>query len=101
LIGRLKRRAAYRRQYGADFISLMPINLYGPGDNYHPEHSHVPAGLIALLMISPMPAVSSSNTTLRVPNFSTSVPGRTLPIAEFAQLSNVVGYQGRFVFDTS
>jgi GDP-L-fucose synthase len=79
----------------------MPINLYGPGDNYHPEHSHVPAGLIALLMISPMPAFSSSNTTLRVPNFSTSVPGRTLPIAEFAQLSNVVGYQGRFVFDTS
>ncbi|HEV2698602.1 MAG TPA: NAD-dependent epimerase/dehydratase family protein, partial [Terriglobales bacterium] len=37
---------AYRRQYGADFISVMPTNLYGPGDNYHPEHSHVPAGLI-------------------------------------------------------
>jgi GDP-L-fucose synthase len=37
---------AYRRQYGADFISLMPTNLYGPGDNYHPEHSHVPGALI-------------------------------------------------------
>ena len=37
---------AYRRQHGADFISLMPTNLYGPGDNYHPEHSHVPAALI-------------------------------------------------------
>jgi GDP-L-fucose synthase len=37
---------AYRRQYGDDFISAMPTNLYGPGDNYHPEHSHVPAGLI-------------------------------------------------------
>lgn len=29
------------RQYGADFISVMPTNLYGPNDNYHPEHSHV------------------------------------------------------------
>ena len=37
---------AYRRQYGADFISLMPTNLYGPGDNYHVEYSHVPAALI-------------------------------------------------------
>ena len=37
---------AYRRQYGHDFISVMPANLYGPGDNYHPEHSHVLAGLI-------------------------------------------------------
>ena len=36
----------YRRQYGADFISAMPANLYGPGDNYHPEHAHVPASLI-------------------------------------------------------
>jgi GDP-L-fucose synthase len=37
---------AYRRQYDADMIALMPSNLYGPGDNYHPEHSHVVAGLI-------------------------------------------------------
>src|SRR6266849_4645165 len=37
---------AYRRQHGADFISLMPTNLYGPGDNYHPQDSHVPAALI-------------------------------------------------------
>lgn len=35
-----------RRQYGADFISVMPTNLYGPGDNYHPEHSHVLPALI-------------------------------------------------------
>lgn len=33
-------------QYGADFISLMPTNLYGPNDNYHPEHSHVLPALI-------------------------------------------------------
>jgi hypothetical protein len=37
---------AYRRQYGSDFVSVMPTNLYGPGDNYHPEHSHVVAALI-------------------------------------------------------
>ncbi len=35
-----------RRQYGADFISVMPTNLYGPGDNYHPTHSHVLPALI-------------------------------------------------------
>jgi len=37
---------AFRRQYGADFISLMPTNLYGPGDNYHPDDSHVLPALI-------------------------------------------------------
>ena len=45
-IAGMKLTEAYRRQYGADFISVMPTNLYGPGDNYHPEHSHVPAALI-------------------------------------------------------
>ncbi len=39
--------AAYRRQYGCDFISAMPTNVYGPGDNFHPTHSHVVAALIA------------------------------------------------------
>ena len=34
------------RQYGTDYISVMPTNLYGPGDNYHPEHSHVLPALI-------------------------------------------------------
>ena len=34
------------RPYGTDFISVMPTNLYGPGDNYHPEHSHVLPALI-------------------------------------------------------
>src|SRR5262245_38805775 len=36
----------YRRQHGNDFISVMPTNLYGPNDNYHPLNSHVPAALI-------------------------------------------------------
>ena len=37
------------RQYGTDFISVMPTNLYGPNDNYHPEHSHVLPALIRRL----------------------------------------------------
>lgn len=37
---------AYRRQHGFDAICAMPTNLYGPGDNYHPENSHVVAALI-------------------------------------------------------
>ena len=37
---------SYNRQYGTDFISAMPTNLYGPGDNYHAENSHVIPGLI-------------------------------------------------------
>ena len=37
---------SYNRQYGTNFISVMPTNLYGPGDNYHPENSHVIPALI-------------------------------------------------------
>ena len=37
---------AYRAQYGDDYVSVMPTNLYGPGDNYHPVESHVVAALI-------------------------------------------------------
>ena len=37
----------YRKQYGVDFISVMPTNLYGPGDNFHPQNSHVVAALIS------------------------------------------------------
>lgn len=45
-IAGLKLCQHYRRQYGVLFHSLMPTNLYGPGDNYHPENSHVLPGLI-------------------------------------------------------
>src|ERR1700690_562309 len=45
-IAGIKMVEAYRSQYGSDFINVMPTNLYGPGDNYHPEHSHVVAALI-------------------------------------------------------
>ena len=46
-IAGLKLCEALRNQYGFDAISLMPTNLYGPGDNYHPENSHVMAALIS------------------------------------------------------
>ncbi len=37
---------SYNRQYGTQYLAVMPTNLYGPGDNYHPENSHVIPGLI-------------------------------------------------------
>lgn len=40
-IAGIKMCESYHRQYGADYRSVMPTNLYGPGDNYHPENSHV------------------------------------------------------------
>jgi GDP-L-fucose synthase len=45
-IAGVKMVEAYRSQYGSDFINVMPTNLYGSGDNYHPEYSHVVAALI-------------------------------------------------------
>ncbi|MGY3616546.1 GDP-L-fucose synthase [Bradyrhizobium sp. USDA 10063] len=45
-IAGIKMAETYRSQYGADFISVMPTNLYGRGDNYDPEYSHVVAALI-------------------------------------------------------
>ena len=45
-IASLKLCEKYFLQYGREFISVMPTNLYGPGDNYHPEHSHVIPGIM-------------------------------------------------------
>ncbi len=45
-IAGIKLCESYNRQYGTDFRSLMPTNLYGPGDNYHPKNSHVIPSLI-------------------------------------------------------
>lgn len=45
-ISGLKYCAYLNKQYGTDYISVMPTNLYGPNDNYHPEHSHVLPALI-------------------------------------------------------
>ena len=118
---------AHRRQYGADFISVMPTNLYGPGDNYHPEHSHVPAALIRRMhesKVSGAPTVTIWGTGqprreflsvddladacvfvlkhysgLKFLNVGT---GNDITIREFAQLvADVLGYHGKFVFDAS
>ena len=51
-IAGLKLCEAFRKQYGFDAISLMPTNLYGPNDNYHPEESHVMAALIRKFVIA-------------------------------------------------
>jgi GDP-L-fucose synthase len=45
-IAGIKLCESYNRQYGCDYRAVMPTNLYGPGDNYHPEHSHVIPGLL-------------------------------------------------------
>jgi GDP-L-fucose synthase len=126
-IAGIKLIEAYRQQYGADFISVMPTNLYGPGDNYHPEHSHVPAALIrriheAKIADAPTVTVWGSGRPKReflavddladacifvLKHYSGSKflnvgIGKDISIAEFAQLvADVVGYGGRFVFDTS
>jgi GDP-L-fucose synthase len=126
-IAGIKLVEAYRRQYGADFISLMPTNLYGPGDNYHPEHSHVPAALIrrfheAKLAKATSGAVWGTGQPRREflavddladacvfvlkhhsdAQFLNVGTGRDLTIADFAKLvADVVGYQGDIVFDTS
>ena len=69
-IAGLKLCEALRNQYEFDAISLMPTNLYGPGDNYHPENSHVMAALIskfskATLNSKPFVECWGSGTPLR------------------------------------
>ncbi|MCL2430907.1 MAG: GDP-L-fucose synthase [Alphaproteobacteria bacterium] len=126
-IAGMKLVEAYRRQYGADYISLMPTNLYGPGDNYHPEHSHVPAALIrrfheAKLAKAPSVTVWGTGTPRREflavddladacvfalkhysgDGFLNVGTGHDVTIAEFAErVAQVVGYAGQIVFDIS
>jgi len=46
-IAGIKLCQSYREQHGCDFISVMPTNLYGPNDNFHPQHAHMAAALMA------------------------------------------------------
>jgi GDP-L-fucose synthase len=126
-IAGIKLIEAYRRQYGADFISLTPTNLYGPGDNYHPEHSHVPAALIRRFHEAKLAKAASVSIwgtgrprreflavddladacVFVLKNYSEDGflnvgTGRDLTITDFAKLvADVVGYAGNIVFDTS
>jgi GDP-L-fucose synthase len=126
-IAGIKLCQAHRLQYGADYISVMPTNLYGPGDNYHPEHSHVMAGLMrriheAKMAKAPSVVVWGTGTPrrefLHVDDFADAAVfllkhysdaeivnigvGQDLTIAELAgMIADVVGYEGELVFDTS
>ncbi|WP_305884101.1 GDP-L-fucose synthase [Bradyrhizobium sp. CCGUVB14] len=126
-IAGIKMAEAYRSQYGSDFISVMPTNLYGPGDNYHPELSHVVAALIRRFHEA---KVSGANSVVV---WGTGTPrreflyvddmadacvhlmktysgadlinigtGEDIAIAEFARVvAGIVGYRGEISYDTS
>ncbi|TWT72964.1 GDP-L-fucose synthase family protein [Allorhodopirellula solitaria] len=117
----------YRQEYGVLFHSAMPTNLYGPGDNYHPENSHVIPGLIRRIDA----AKRSGDETVRVwgsgtprreflhvddlarallhlialpdpPDWVNVGSGTDLTIAELAtKIASVVGYSGRVEQDLS
>ena len=122
---------ALRQQYGFDAISLMPTNLYGPGDNYHPENSHVLPALIRRFheaTAANVPTVScwGTGTPLREflhvddlgeasvfvlecwqpqsddPAFLNVGTGIDLSIRELAvAVANATGYGGKIEWDTS
>jgi GDP-L-fucose synthase len=126
-IAGIKLCQAYRRQYGVDFISVMPTNLYGPGDNYHPDNSHVIAALIRRFYQakqdgSPSVTVWGTGAPRREFLFVDDLAdacvfvlehysdeehvnigsGEEVVIAELARLvADVVGYRGEIVYDTS
>jgi GDP-L-fucose synthase len=126
-IAGIKLAEAYRSQYGCDFISVMPTNLYGPGDNYHPEYSHVVAALIRRFHEAKLSGASNvvvwgTGTPLReflyvedladaciylMKNYSGDQlinigTGEDISIAEFTRVvATVVGYAGEVSFDPS
>ncbi|MBR1172822.1 GDP-L-fucose synthase [Bradyrhizobium sp. KB893862 SZCCT0404] len=126
-IAGIKMVEAYRSQYGCDFISVMPTNLYGPGDNYHPEMSHVVAALIRrfheakvsgaknvvvwgtgtprreFLYVDDMAdACVHLMKTYSSPELVNIGTGEDIAIAEFARVvADIVGYSGEISFDTS
>ena len=115
------------RQYHTDYISVMPTNLYGPNDNYHPENSHVLPALIRRLHEAKVARAASvvcwgDGSPLReflyvddlanlcvflMNNYSgnetvNAGTGKELSIKELAEMvARVVGYEGRIEWDTS
>ncbi|MBR2949789.1 MAG: GDP-L-fucose synthase [Lachnospiraceae bacterium] len=114
------------KQYGTDYISAMPTNLYGPNDNYHPEHSHVLPALIRRFHEAKVNGVKSvtcwgTGTPLReflyvddladaclflMNNYSGNETvnvgtGKELSIKELTELTaKVIGYEGEILWDT-
>ncbi|MGC2640130.1 MAG: GDP-L-fucose synthase [Pseudolabrys sp.] len=125
-IAGIKLAQAYRRQFGVDFISVMPTNLYGPHDNYHRENSHVPAALIRRLHEAKLQGAGSvvvwgtgepkreflaaddlGDACVFVmkhysgEGFINIGTGEEVSIMDFARLvAEIVGYRGKLVFDT-
>jgi GDP-L-fucose synthase len=126
-IAGIKMCQAYRRQYGCDFISAMPTNMYGPNDNYDPQGSHVLPALIrrvheAKMAEAPVVTCWGTGSPLReflysddlaaacvflLENYSEdqfiNVGSQTeLTIRELAEtVARVVGYKGRIEWDAS
>lgn len=126
-IAGIKMCEAYRAQYGCNFISVMPTNLYGYNDNYHPQNSHVLPALIrrfheAKINQAPEVVIWGTGSPLREFMFSADLAdacvylmenyneeqfvnigvGEDLSIKDLALLiQRVVGYQGEVTFDTS
>ena len=126
-IAGIKLVEAYRSQFGSDFINVMPTNLYGPGDNYHPEYSHVVAALIRRFHEAKVSGVSNvvvwgtgtprreflyvddlADACIRLmKTYSSSElvnigTGKDITIAEFARVvAATVGYAGEISFDPS
>jgi GDP-L-fucose synthase len=126
-IAGIKLCEAYRLQHGADFVSVMPTNVYGPGDNYHPQDSHVPAALMRRFHeakingdadVSVWGTGAARREFLAVDDLADACvfvmkcysdleflnigTGEDMTIAEFARLiADVVGYRGKITFDTS
>jgi len=126
-IAGIKMAEAFRDQYGCNYISVMPTNLYGINDNYHPQNSHVLPALIRRFheaKINQLPEVMiwGTGTPLREFLFSDDLAdacvflmnnydekqfvnigiGEDLSIKELAELiKDVIGYQGTISFDSS
>ena len=124
-IAGIKLCQSYRQQYDVDFISAMPSNLYGPGDNFHPENSHVPAALLlrfhnAKINNEKETIVWGTGSPKReflhvddladaliyvLKNYSDSSHinigmGEEISIKEFAyKIKECVGYNGKLIFD--
>jgi nucleoside-diphosphate-sugar epimerase len=93
-IAGIKMCESYNRQYGTDYRSVMPTNLYGPGDNFHPENSHVLPGLMRRFHA----AVSDKRSSVTI--WGTGSPRREfLHVDDMAEASVFVLNLPRSIYD--